>query len=790
MDEYFPIDTKKQRTVLTLIEYADESRLNVLIKSLQADSNLKATLKAYMKNKVAPNQFKVDYRYSKHAYLQSGRLYARNQCGLQSFPKWVRSFISGAYYVDVDSVSSTPNILKHELEKRSIKDETLERFLEHKMSFLQEHKLDKTGFITILMDGKNRPKVEALASMWDKIYHRLVPEMKKEDYWSDLWNHCSKSKNTKIKSNPDGSFFALCMQTLENRILKAQKHCLKETTDMEGMPMFAVDSLQFDGMLVRKNPVYKLDERRLTKCTETVNEVLNYNIPLAVKPFVDYEPELQKLNIASKTPKVPETLTDPYEILLWSKVSHMDVAKMLPVKSDGCIVYDGIDFWAFQNKWNVVAVEHIKRELHDKINVDVENRMKDLGKDEREHFEKLLESLKNNKFVNDTIGIFKTLVFDATFEKRLDTDYLFLGCNNGYIDLKTGKLYPHRKDVLISKSVGFDYFDKSNKFDTKLDTEWHENVKRTFPVKDERNIVKTYMGYCLRGDHPEKIFAICKDKQDGNNVKSKFVQACAGAIGTYAKDGQPNHIYKSKGPRSQSGHNSHIFAYEKSRLAVFEELDNEELDVKLQKLKTSGNGKISGRRSGAKMDETVEAYCKDIWIFNDKCQPVYDTSDSAFLGRMLCLPFRSKFYKTQDELDVSEIEHKFLASGNMDDKMLQWRPYILKWMIDGHMLYMKNRFTQIPNECKKWLEETNKDVDNIGDWVQDNLEKTGHSENYVTLKQIKGRMPKSMEQRFKSNEHMLNRLDEYLGKHVKDTVRNNVRLTNVWIGWRMDGILD
>ncbi|KAJ3054274.1 hypothetical protein HK097_002211 [Rhizophlyctis rosea] len=725
--QYFPVDTKSQPTYLALKEWVNEKNLEVLLKCASLNSELKKLLKKYKTSRKGPNVFQVEYCFSKHAYNESGRLYVRNGCGLQMFPKWVRSFLSGEYYIDVDQRKSLPTILKGVLEEYEIQNDVLDDILAEKKSY------EKKALFKALLDGK-KPSDEDLLLIWDDIYNRLVPKLKEAHYFSDLWKHCKASKNKVISAKRDDSFFALCMQTKECRILLAEKKAMEDER-------FLVDSLQFDGFLVRKQPELEVTESVLTQCAEKTKEIAKTLCPCQPKRL-----QISRRNLKNFRSPLGRG------------------CRIHRSEEYGTVVFDGKDFWAFQEQWRPVQLVHITKELLKHVNKDVEKMFKlDLSDDDNKHLEDLLDKLKTNKFVNNTVNMLQTIVYDEKFMKKLDADPMLLGAANGYIDIRTGKLHPHSKDVLISKSVGYDFFDDEHPFDKEIKEQWDDAVKKFFPKKDERRFAQTYMGYCLRGDHPEK--------------------ACMGAMGTYAKKGPPNNILKSTEPRNQSGHNAHIFANEGSRCAAYEELPGEELDTKGFKDETGGNSNLTGRRVNGKFDETVACTRKSILVFNDKCQLKWDTSDRAFLERGKLVIFRSKFCKTQEEYDASEFEYKFMADKDLDDKIKMWYPYVMRWMMKGHVLYLKEGFTKIPAKSKQWLEETNADVDNLQSWVDDHLEKSEVDDDYVTSKQIKDKMTTGMKNRFKNNDHMIKALSPILGKMIADNEMDKKRVKNVWRRW-------
>lgn len=276
---------------------------------------------------------------------------------------------------------------------------------------------------------------------------------------------------------------------------------------------------------------------------------------------------------------------------------------------------------------------------------------------------------------------------------------------------------------------------------------------------------------------------VFKDKNDGDNGKSKFAQACLRAMGTYGKVGNREHIYKGTGFRSPSGHNAEVFAYIGYRVSIFEELDDKrDLDTKKAKDDNGGNSSISARPPHGRKDQVVPLNTKWIMIFNHGCQPNYDTSDKAFLERMIFLPFRSKFYECKQKLAESDLEHKFMRDPNIDERIMEWQPYILRWMIEGHRLYMQEGLADIPESCREYGQEVHRAVDNLDDWVHENL--VEDAEEIISLAAVKEKMPLALKRKFKNNDHMIERLNNYLGKCIIDSGKGADRIRNGWKGWR------
>lgn len=795
MEKFYPVDIKGQPTTITLVEWANTERLETLINTPRLDSMLLSKLKIYSsKHKVALNQYQIEYCYSKHAYNESGRLFARNHIGLQSFPRWVRSFLSDAYYDDLDCVASAPSIISNLLKQQSITNKLLDEYVADSKEFCRIHKVSKDDMLCALFDSKRAPMSEVLSTIWNDIYQRLVPILKEHnqnDYYKELWKHIQLKKNQTIRQNPHGAFVAFVTQTLENQILMEQMKFL------EGMG-FKVESLQFDGFLVRKDPLLHIG-----RCFKLVNEHvmqrLNMDIKVVVKPMVDYKPHLAKLQVRKEV--VEELLNEggegslgSYENLLYrsiGKPTHDKVATLLKFKMEDKVVHDGSHFWMFTTRWQQVLDIQIKQELTQKVLSELQERTQCDDK-----FEDLVAFMEDENKMTSVVNNFKTKVFDRTFYDSFDQDPLIIGCNNGYVNLTTGAFSTFNKDVRISKTTGYDYFDGDKVlFDQAVYQQWLDKVEQIHPIPEERRICQTYMGYMLRGDHPEKKFAMFKDDKGGNNGKSKQAQACSLAMGTYAKPGNNKHLYCNSEFQSQSGHNAEIFAYEGYRAAFFEEMDDKmELDTKKIKDHTGGNAKGSGRRPNGRVDETVNLFTKWALSFNDKCQPKYDTSDAGFLSRILGIPFRAKFYSSAKEYEASTVQWKHMADPDMDEKLIAWRPYILKWMLEGHQLYLQDGFRNIPQSCKDWVNQISKDVDQLEDWVGENLSK-GSKHDIITLAQIKDLMTTAMKKRFKNNAHIISGLEQQLGSMafkdttIKGTALGDIRYQNGWRGWKIKSSL-
>ena len=114
------------------------------------------------------------------------------------------------------------------------------------------------------------------------------------------------------------------------------------------------------------------------------------------------------------------------------------------------------------------------------------------------------------------------VIGDETVAKRMDTDPHLLGCENGVLDIRTG-LLSSSPDFMVSKSVGYEYFDDGNPFDEKTMEEVKSFLAQVYPLEAERRLFQQYAGYCLYGRQPSKFMLMLTDEREGNNSKVRLV---------------------------------------------------------------------------------------------------------------------------------------------------------------------------------------------------------------------------------------------------------------------------
>jgi P4 family phage/plasmid primase-like protien len=120
----------------------------------------------------------------------------------------------------------------------------------------------------------------------------------------------------------------------------------------------------------------------------------------------------------------------------------------------------------------------------------------------------------------------------ATKISDFDVQPHLLNVKNGVVDLRTGKLEKHSKELLMSKQTPFAYYPEATT------PKWDAFLKQILPDKTLRDYVQRYLGYSFTGETSEQIIVFFTGK--GGNGKSVLVEAVAAIMGDYGDPAPPN----------------------------------------------------------------------------------------------------------------------------------------------------------------------------------------------------------------------------------------------------------
>ena len=122
-------------------------------------------------------------------------------------------------------------------------------------------------------------------------------------------------------------------------------------------------------------------------------------------------------------------------------------------------------------------------------------------------------------------------------QDQLDTDPWLLNVQNGILDLRIGKLLPHRREQMITKICPVAYRDTTSEI-------WESFLKRVLPDPEVRAFVQRAVGYSLTGDCGEEVLFFLYGT--GRNGKSKFIEAIQYVMDDYASTTRPEVFMEKK----------------------------------------------------------------------------------------------------------------------------------------------------------------------------------------------------------------------------------------------------
>ncbi len=99
-----------------------------------------------------------------------------------------------------------------------------------------------------------------------------------------------------------------------------------------------------------------------------------------------------------------------------------------------------------------------------------------------------------------------------------------------------------------------------------------------------------------------------------------------------------------------------------------------------------------------------------------KC-PQFDVDDLALVERMLTIPHRARFQN-----EVSTEPYTYPVDTDLKLKFPAWRPYMLRFMLEGLVIYHQEGFRNIPSTCQTFKEMLVADKDVIREFLDQALD--------------------------------------------------------------------
>ena len=246
---------------------------------------------------------------------------------------------------------------------------------------------------------------------------------------------------------------------------------------------------------------------------------------------------------------------------------------------------------------------------------------------------------------------------------ELDRHTDLLCTPNGVLNLRTGTLGKHDRNLYVTKITHCEYTDK---IDHPL---WDQFLVDIFDGDtDLIDFVQKAVGYSMTGSTREDCAFFCYGT--GRNGKSTFLETISDALGDYATNIQPETIMVKPG---NNGPTSDLARLKGARFVTCPEPnDGVRLNEGLLKQLTGGDRLTASRKFENEFEFMPEF---KLWMATNH-KPVIRGTDVGIWSRIRLIPFTVRI--PDEKIDR-----------NLKHKLRQELPGILKWAVDGCLLWQR-----------------------------------------------------------------------------------------------------
>lgn len=269
---------------------------------------------------------------------------------------------------------------------------------------------------------------------------------------------------------------------------------------------------------------------------------------------------------------------------------------------------------------------------------------------------------------------FKDFQFTIT---ELDTRLDIINARNGVIDLKTGKLLPHKAEYKITKSLTCDYDEASMPQLSSLQ-DWKDHSLWTRVISEIMlddlemcEFMQRFLGYILLGGNNLQILGFLYGR--GANGKSVIVETLGKLFGSYYCDLPVEFLMHSRDGESSPAKHSALAQIQGCRLITTSELDEGRRWSESTIKDLTGNDNITAKFMGKDM---FTFRPQGTLIVRGNNKPQITGTDDGIWRRFLTIAFEARFTGTNRDSDLfRKLEDRSAVQG------------ILAWLVKGALLY-------------------------------------------------------------------------------------------------------
>lgn len=382
-----------------------------------------------------------------------------------------------------------------------------------------------------------------------------------------------------------------------------------------------------------------------------------------------------------------------------------DIRRCPALSGEGWMVWDG-KRWKVDDSLGIVRlaakVPALLQRDADSMKARASDAKSQGETEEAEKLEKIAKAMEKFARKTESRGSIRAMIDLAMSDTRvivrkdqLDADRWVINCQNGTLDLKTGRLHPHCRDDLLTRIAGVPYIEDA---ECPL---WEGFLDKIMMGREDMvGFIQRAMGYSLCGTISEQVFIVLWG--GGSNGKGTFVNTMKKTFGEYAQSTTPETFLRK---RDGSIPND-VAALDGSRFVPASETNEGQLlDESMVKSVTGGDSEtIAARFMRGEWFEFVPQFT--VWLMTNN-KPNIRATDNGIWRRIRLILFEYNFEDDPDK-DIhfaDKLERDELAG-------------VFAWAVRGCLQWMEGGLSEPPGVIDATL-AYRKEMDVVSDFLED-----------------------------------------------------------------------
>src|SRR5215210_2344872 len=310
------------------------------------------------------------------------------------------------------------------------------------------------------------------------------------------------------------------------------------------------------------------------------------------------------------------------------------------------------------------------------------------GEEEQKAITKWALASQNESRINAMLS--QARPYLAVGREELDREPWLINCQNGTLDLRTGRLKAHDPADRITKIVPEDY-------DPNASRPRFERFLKEALVDDALiKFVKRYSGYTLTGITRERLLAILYGF--GKNGKTTLVELLHEALGDYARNTDVETLLIKK----YQGVGNDVAALKGARFVSAAEVEKGRRLAESKVKQLTGRDTVTARfLFGENFDFKPEF---KLWLSTNN-KPVIQGTDDAIWDRLRLIPFTQRFEGSK-------------ADPKLPDKLRDELAGVFAWMVEGCLEWQEHGLEE-PKTVTEATLQYRAEMDTLAAFIED-----------------------------------------------------------------------